>query len=485
MRSRSLLILAIVLHATMLFIQPRSSFGQFEDLLKRIPGQPNSIVAIDVEGLYKSPMAVEKQWKEKFASNWAEQPIIVPPEANRIVLASHLDPLNNLRSAWELAVMELGEPLSMNSIAKSEGGYVDSIDGTPVVWTPSHAYFVGLEKKLLGLVYPDDRQAVSRWIAFATKNQTASLSPYLQAAARRAGVDGQIVMAIDLANVAQPHRLEKSLKELKALEGQKVDLRAVTQAVASVRGVTLVVQIQTQAVAEFRVDFGKNISILKPFAKELVLEALDRFGATVSDPKAWETTVEDTAIIFHGPLSENGLRRISGLLELPTSKFSTLKKESETGDNSSKSMADASLRYFKLTEKLIVDLRQGIKVKGASTVWLEKSSRKIDALPILHVDEELLGFGSWCSKTMRDMAEGVRGITRESNVAQSQVYGNYYAVGSYGDNGYYRNPGSVSNTLGEQTTAAAGSVRTQGMKDINNGLADMRRKMTKKYNVEF
>ncbi len=102
---------------------------------------------------------LRKGWKEKFATRSSEQPIILPPEARRFVLASHLDPLNNLRSEWEAAVIDLSEPLSLNLLARAEGGYIDTIGDTSVVWTPSHAYLIQLDKQLMGMVYPDDRQA--------------------------------------------------------------------------------------------------------------------------------------------------------------------------------------------------------------------------------------------------------------------------------------------------------------------------------------
>jgi hypothetical protein len=78
------------------------------------------------------------------------------------------------------------------------------------------------------------------------------------------------------------------------------------------------------------------------------------------------------------------------------------------------------------------------------------------------------------------MAEGLRGIGRQVNVAQS--YGPYVDVGSYGGYGYYRNSTGVNLAQGSSQT---GSIRTGGMQQIDNGLADMRRKLTKKYQVEF
>jgi len=49
--------------------------------------------------------------------------------------------------------MELSEPMSMRSIARSEGGYVDEINGAVAAWTPSDAYFVSLSDRTLGVIF--------------------------------------------------------------------------------------------------------------------------------------------------------------------------------------------------------------------------------------------------------------------------------------------------------------------------------------------
>jgi hypothetical protein len=474
---RSLFLVACVLTAVATLQRTQSAFGQFSDLLSRIPGNANALVLIDVDAFYRSPMALRKGWKEHFATRSSEQPIILPPEAKRFILASHLDPQNNLHSDWEVAVIDLSEPLSMSLLARAEGGYIDSIGRTQVVWTPSHAYLIELDKQLMGMVYPDDRQAVSHWVDWMKTGKNTPLSPYLEKAAKRLRSEGQIVLALDLTNVLQPHRIDKALKETRILEGQKASPRAVAEAISSLQGVTLTIQFRSEAQAEFRIDFAENIRILKPFAKELVLAAMNRVGASVKDPDQWSTEVEENAIILRGQLSEAGLTRLSGLLELPTSKFSTLKEETKETQDPAKAQFEASKRYFKSLEKLVSSLRQEIK---SSNLWFEKTARKIDGLPILNVDDELLGFGSWLSKTLRQMAEGLRGVGREVNVAQS--YGPYQEVGSYGGYGYYRNSTGTNLAVGGAQT---GSIRTGGMQQIDNGLAEMRRKLTKKYQVEF
>jgi hypothetical protein len=472
----------VPLAAMLLFLGARTTFGQFDDLMLRVPGGANSLVLIDVDAFYSSPMATSKGWKATFERKWSEQPILLPPEAKRFVLAAHLDPLNNLRSNWEAAVVELGTPIPMTTIARAEGGYLDSIDSTPVVWTPSHAYFVQLDSQLLGVAYPDDRQAVARWIMLAKTGQSAPLSPYLKAATKRLRSAGQIVMAVDLANVAQPHRLDQALKETGVLDGKNVSPMVVAQTLSSLKGVTVAINFESQAMAEARIDFGANIRAIKPIAKDLVFTAMSRVGIPVEDTKAWKVTVDTDTIILRGILTEKGLRQISTFLELPTSKFSTLAKESESKEDPAKATLDASLRYFKTLAKLVDDLKGGLNT-DAKTAWYEKTARKIDQMPILHVDDELLAFGASTAKALRETSEQGRNIGRANSVNQVSAiasYGNYYN----GNGGYYNSAGSVP-ILTQQSVAASSQNRTRGLQALNNGLGDIRRSMTKKYQVEF
>lgn len=98
-----------------------------DELLKRVPGGANAMMVIDVAALQSTPMAQAPGWAKKHEAAFVERPMMLPPEASRIVLASQLNFAGELNVDWEVAVMSLLEPLSMRSIARSEGGYLDKI----------------------------------------------------------------------------------------------------------------------------------------------------------------------------------------------------------------------------------------------------------------------------------------------------------------------------------------------------------------------
>jgi hypothetical protein len=132
-------------------------------------------------------------------------------------------------------------------------------------------------------------------------------------------------------------------------------------------------------------------------------------------------------------------------------------KELTRKQEAAKVTVEATTKYFGLLERQVSDLRP----ENAShhAVSLEKAADEIDNLPILHVDEELLAFGADVAQSLRAMAERRRSISRSR---------------SYTDV-----------TLTEEAQVENSAVRTQGMQRIAVGLANMRRKMTKKYNLEF
>ena len=475
--------------------RPDSAPAQFEDLLKKVPPLTNALVVIDVDGLKKAPLAIKEKWAESHEKTYISRPIILPPEANKIVLASHLSPQQEMVADWELAVMSLNEPLSMKAIARAEGGYVDTINGLESVWTPSNAYFVNLGDKSMGMMYPANRQHVARWAEFGLKNSEIVASKYLRDAAYSVGPAGQIVMALDIQDMPQPHRTREGLANSKTLADKKVDLDSLVQVITSIQGVILTVDVEDKARGKVRVDFGENVSLLKPFAKPLLLEAMNKWGAVIEDFDNWKVQVGDTYITLEGDLSTSGMRRIFSMLEVPTTKFSTLADQTSASQSSSSpaqsEIAQSSMAYFKSVNTLVDDLREEMRKRfpEQQTLWLDRYARKIDRLPILNVDEQLLAFGAAVAESFRNMALARKSAAVSSGVRKSGVYTDYYYSGGGGDYAYgygsTRTAASVKNEINRQEFARATEVRITGWKDIEDQLAAIRKDLTKKYNVEF
>ena len=238
-----------------------------------------------------------------------------------------------------------------------------------------------------------------------------------------------------------------------------------------------------------QVDFSASTDLFGAQAKPLVLEALNKYGVGIEDLDTWKATLRSNAIILEGDLSKPAMRKIFSLLELPTAKFSSLKGEEPAGDNA-KAMGEASKKYYESVTTLLDDIRKEFSTnrdarRTLAPVYLDRYARNIDRLPILNVDEELLAFGASVGETLRSISAATKAGGVRAGVRKSQTYGAYSY--SYDNNGYYsaRPNASVRSQIDREEQGRATIGRFESWKQIEDGLADVRKKMTTKYQIEF
>lgn len=456
-----------------------------DELTQRIPSGANALMVIDVTALESTPMAQEQGWGKKHEAAFVERPMMLPPEATRIVVGSQLNFAGELNVEWEVAAMSLIEPLSMRSIARAEGGYLDKIGMADCVWVPSDAYFVSLESKQLGVVTPANRQLVSRW---TQGNAGAMSSGYLLVANKQVDRTNQVMLAVDLKDVPQPHRLRERLQESPALKPLSAKLDAVEKLILGVQGMTLRIAVGQSAKGTLKVDFSESPSVLGTQTKPLLLEVLDHFGAKLPDLEKWTSKTEAKSIILEGTFSTDALRRVFSLLELPSTKFSTLKNELPDAPTAATpdAKATSSKTYYKGVSVLIEDLRKTLgDTRDNHAVWMERYARKVDALPVLNVDDDLLAWGARVGETFRVMALAERAGGIKAGVRKSSVYGNYqYSYDSYGYTNFRSSP-NVKGQIDREEKAQAKAVRFNNWKEIEDATAAIRKELTKRYQIEF
>ncbi|MCP4787931.1 MAG: hypothetical protein GY903_34430 [Fuerstiella sp.] len=391
--------------------------------------------------------------------------------------------------------MGLKESLPMRLIAKAEGGYTDTIQGMEAAWVPSDAYFVEIAPKTMGLMHPANRQAVSRWAETQKTRATSPLSDYLLGAVSAVKTGPQIVLALDVQNSVQPHRVHQSLSQSEVVQKQKLDVDEITAVITSMKGLKLRVTITDKARGSLQVDFGKPVTFNERAAKGLLLGALTNLQTELPGVEDWDVKVSGNTILCSGDTEPDALRRILSMLEIPTTKFSSL-KEQDTNEATGDVMARNSLAYFKSITKLTDDLEKNSKSSRGDNYWMDRYAQKIDRLPILHVDPDLLDFGQKTVETLRVMSGARKSANMSSGVRQSNIVssggGGYDGYNNgYRNSGYYngranaRSTMSAMNTAKLEEAAGASSTKIEGFRRINNATSEMRRLMTERYNIEF
>ncbi len=487
---------------------PGTSFAQFRELTKRIPDGANAIFFVDVNKLQNSPQGKTQNWREKQEQAFEAGIEAIPPQANHFVAAAKLD-LDTKQADWQVGLMELKYDPSLPKVAVRYQGTTDYISERPVAILPGDIYVVKFMENIVGYGTPATRQDVARWIARYYDNSLLGLSEYLSEAQSFADAGSPIIVALDLTHVVSPQIVRSRLESLETLKGKQVDLDQLAKVLASVRGISLGVTVQQSMTGAVKVDFSEDVSMLKDFAKPLLLEILGNQGMMIDEIESWETTVSGNRIQLTGPLYASGLRRIFSLIDAPPALQQAKQKAASSDENSEADHEKdltiaASQIYYKSVVSLLDELRiqkKGRTTMGQISVWFDKYARKIDRLPIANVDPDLLKYGQYVSESLRSGQSAVTDAAARSRIRQNEVPEQYdistYSTpiganwaGQYSWNGWEATPNwqrtgsKMSNVRMEEQIKGARSANDV-MRDIANATADIRRHMTQKYGVEF
>lgn len=473
--------------------------AQFLELTHRVPSTANALVVFNVEKIHKSPKAAAEGWRKDHKKRFEAGLSVVPPLATRFLLASQID-FELMTPSWEISVFDLAKEPSMTRVASRHHGKVDSIDGLVAAAIPPDTYLVKFGPKTVGAMSPANRQSVARWARQAKSQTTSTLSPYLQEAvgyADRAGTE--IIMALDLSDVLSPAIVSGRVNSLETLANRNIDVEKLTDLLCSIRGVTLGIRIGKQPFGKLKVDFQHDVSMMAEFAKPMLLEILANNGATIDEFDDWKAKAAGSQVSIEGHLTRNGLERILSLVNPPRSSIGSSEPEGQDyqSPGDAPSTAESSQQYFKAITGKLRSL--GSQTKSAKTisqvgVWLDQYARKIDRLPILGVDGDLLDYGKWVADQLRNASAAVKGIGIQSWARQRQIYGSSASVSGWRGSAYAWTDASRGREYGTERERravrseekAAGATSAQEiMRNVDSETAGIRRKMTEKYEVEF
>jgi hypothetical protein len=499
------LLLRAVAASLALFVpsEARPDDSSFDALLNYVPASANVIVTLNAERIFASEVAMNGGWKQQYESTYSDSPLLLPPSAQQFVLAADLD-LAHFQPRWQAAVMRLSTDPGPGSIARLVSGEQDRLAGLDVVSTPKGAMIVKFGPHLFGMRQPGDRQLVGRWIQESKSRTSPPLSPYLQAAAGvpdRVGTE--IIMALDLTDALGQERVRQAMSRSAVLQEKSVQPDAAADVLTSIKGMTLGARVTKRVYGVLRIDFERDVAVLADVAKPLLLETLGKAGASIDEFADWNVKVEERRISLDGELTRDGLRRLFSFLEIDSTAVDTTNRKTAATDDAMEPSVDAytSLEYFQSIARHFNDLK---RERGASSyytiaVWFDKYARRIDRLPILHVDKDLVNYGQRTVSQLRNCVEAIRGAGIRSGARSAQVTSGDVGY-DYGYAPYALFSGASQATVAQAQVGAVEQERRairaqeQGqssmdvraiIRQIEEDTSNIRRQMTERYNIEF
>ena len=473
-----------------------SAFAQFGGLTSRIPRDANAIVILNAQRIKASPLAQKENWRATHEKAHAAGLTILPPTAKHFVLAAKMD-FEFMQPIWEVALADLSYSVSMAQVAARWGGTVDRVAGKTAALLPDDSYVLPFGETKVGAMRPANRQSVSRWVRSTDTTSFDNLSDYLAQAQAYADKNGTpIIMALDLHDVVSPDVVKAKADAIKAMQ-HDIDIDRVANAIAGMRGITLGITIKDRVGGALIVDFNDDVTFMKDIAKPLVLSVLSNHSAMIDEFETWRVTVTSKRIKIGGPLYRSGLQRILSVLDVPAALHDAMPSAEDATEEDMAKIA--SQAYFKSVTGLVEDLQDkprstDVKTAGQVGLWYGRYAKKIDSLPLLNVDQELLDYGAFVAESLREAEASLRNVGGQTRVrqlnapAQYRTYGRWGTYGYYGTYGYVESPRLEAQNRAriatEERVKGARSTR-QIMQGVSNATADVRRRMTEKFQAEF
>ena len=449
----------------------RAQDASMADVLASSPKKANAIFYADVPSL-------------RSLTNGKLVQSDLPESLGEVRIAAELN-LKLLQPAWEIGYVTLKGAKSAELIAKSINGYVDSIAGKKVVWSPRQSYLIPFENSVLGIVRPTDRKLAASWLS---KEATPTSAAYLKQHAGQATKFLSLMLAVDLQDTLSPIAVEQKIESFESLKGK--DLQSIATTLSTVRGIQIIIGRKNLDECIISLDFGSSPSLLLPVAKEFFGEVLSRNGTAVSDASKWTASVEGNTLAFRGTISAETIDHLMGIFTLQSqaADLPTTELESAQGSVSESMKLEATKAYFAKSSSIIKRVREySASNTGDRARWNGQMARRIDDIPTLNVDPELVEFGV-------KVAAGLRGnmvALQQSNIkagTQAVVDGagnpqiGYYE--GYGYGGIYYD----ANSTYKYNAVAQGQgnyMYRELIAKIDEMEAEIRRNMTEKYKVQF
>ena len=499
--------------------------AQFTDLAARVPDGANAIFLIDVDQLMRSSMATQEDWRNQKQAMYDSGLLMVPPEASQVLAAAKFD-FETVSPVWQILLMKLDREPSLPDVAIRFNGMLDKVGKHSVAVLPGESYFVQLGAQMIGFGGPANRQDVARWMRRADSGTLAGLSPYLQKAQQFAQKNAHVIVSVDLEDVVCAEEVKTKLADFQSLEGKDIDLDKASHALASIRGAMLGITVTDRRNGAVRVDFNEDISVIRDVAKPLLLEVLGNQGMMIDEFHDWDVQVSEKEVRLHGLLEDSGTRRLLSFLDAPPALQPSADQQRavQPDDEETKKalVGVTSQQYFHSITTLLQDLRndkRNRRTMGQISVFFRNYASRIDRLPVLNVDEELVGFGRWASTSLREGQIAVTKSAGRSRMAQMDVsqanrmnmgmpmgamgmpvgrmgvgwgggWGGMPMAGFHGWGGFC--PRAADRADAQARARVRTQHRLQGtmsatviLQAIDEAAADIRVAMTQKYNREF
>ncbi len=473
-----------LLVAVALLLQTMSANAQEPKLTKLLMNSPspaNSVLYMHMPSLKKLMTAanMESDLNERITELWA---------------VAELDEVG-LRPNWEAGYANLEREFSIDELMKAVDGYIDTVAGKSVVWSPRQTY---LSPTATGAMFlrPTDRPLLAKFIK---AGERTDIAPYLREQAAQPEQYLSLLFALNLEDNFSAVTLLERMQGMESLKN--IDLEKAAQAVSSIRGVSIIVSRENlECILSF--DFNDSPEVISSVSNALLMEILNNNQTSAPEIAGWSSSIKGNKLQMRGKITEASLDSLLSIYSLRSESEELTAALNRPGEGEGIEGAYESKQYFDRVNALIERVRKyEAQTTGYRAKWNDTTARRVDEIGTLGVDPQMVDYGTNVSSLLRGNAINIR----NTNIGAGQIKaeqslsggayvnrGGYY--GGYGrgyGGGYvsgYWDPNRSTDyqrVTDQKARGAANRDYRQTLSQIDQLTADVRKAMTDKFKIQF
>ena len=379
------------------------------DLLKRVPGDMNTVAVINVAEINKTPRAVKEKWRDNHETEYLAGAAAVPAWTSVVVVGADILP-GALVHGRSVALIPVNYSVDASTIAKRENGVTQSVNDQTLVLSPRRGYFGFPTAGIVAVSGTMPRQDFARWVRSARNPDKPAVSAYLQSAvaANRAA---HVLIAIDLGDAIDPTAAKQAVERAGVVTGER-NVDALVAVLASTRGLVFTATIGDTTKATLKIEFGLPMSGFVDAFKRLWPKAMEATGLEIEELKTAELKSDGQSVTVTADLSDASLRRALSLVAAPGDAVEGKDAASIRTPKEAAGLA-ASVRLYKAVNSVLDDLKVqgGTKSKDyvRSAAFFDAYAAKVEKLPLTDADPALVQYAVSAAAKLRAMAVSLRG----------------------------------------------------------------------------
>lgn len=378
--------------------------SDFAELKRMLPASCNAVVAIDLDAMFDSELAVKNDWRQSHAKSFDKRPTLLPPVASRMVLGTELD-LTFLSPVREFGVIALNRDVTIEEIRTELRGEDVQLAGRSAIQTPGGGFIVPYADRHLALIRLAERSWASEQFQMSIERRDSVIHSLLDEAIEDVAVGNvQLSIAFAIKEPLEAKQVLGMIRNSPSLASLAVSSDQLSEEISELQGMTFRVKIDNAINGQLELKFHREPSVVSTSIEPVMKALIDGAGAALPEFDQWQGNAIGNRVSLSGPLTVAGFGRVLSLLNVESADVPQSEPPIELRAGVDRQKV-ATRRYVQRVNRLVRSTIQQPRSGNLQDqlLWIDRAANAIRRQPTRDVPSPVVHLGDEIAYRMLEL----------------------------------------------------------------------------------